>query len=249
MHLDRNIELPRLSRLAVAGLGLSVALVCCQTVSGKDESAANFFSVPSEHERPRFLKNKPGGREPGLPIFGGLEEDGVPQWPQVRMIPSLTGEQREEIRQIYESCKREVEEQMSVIKSARKKQSPDGSRPPGQSGGSWENMRFSGSPPRSFALAGGQGPEQPMDDGPVLPGSSAIRGPSGQFSPEEIMRFKSARRDVDEKRRLAWERVKSLLSEKNLRDLELMKRGELTAEAMSENPTLPPVRNMMMDGK
>lgn len=81
-------------------------------------TSADFFSTPDSSQLPGFTKAKEGGDGLRNKLLGN-KKDGIPDWQQVKMIPSLSREQRKELQQIYRSAKGEIKPMLDEMKAMR----------------------------------------------------------------------------------------------------------------------------------
>ena len=78
----------------------------------------NFFSTPDSNQTPGFTKAKEGGSGLRKQLLDN-QKDRIPDWQQVKMIPSLSREQRKELNQIYQSAKDDIKPMLDEMKSMR----------------------------------------------------------------------------------------------------------------------------------
>lgn len=116
---------PQYSKIGLLVL-LSVGVPC---LAGEPSSRANIFTPPaqSSDRMPNFAEGakRRRNREAG---------SNIPNWQQVKMIPSLTSDQREKIRGIYEQAKADVQPLSQRIRQLRQqaKGEPNGPDQPAQ---------------------------------------------------------------------------------------------------------------------
>ena len=58
-------------------------------------------------------------------------------------------------------------------------------------------------------------------------------------NPEQIVKVRNLQRELRNKRLAAWDQVKALLTEENMRELELMRKGELLPESLKADSREP----------
>jgi hypothetical protein len=78
----------------------------------------DFFSTPDSSQQPGFTKAKEGGDGLRNKLLGN-KKDGIPDWQQVKMIPSLSREQRKELQEIYQSAKGQIKPMLDEMKAMR----------------------------------------------------------------------------------------------------------------------------------
>lgn len=202
------------------------------TIAAPEDPASapsNIFSSASPAstpEIPRFVKRGAGNdrREMNRRMMG--ERDGIPGWQELKILPSLNAVQRKKIHDIYEESKKDAGPLQAELKEMRA-------------------PRPEGIPQRTGNLSLQSSPNSDLNQnarGVLLRGQQrdlSANRPGPNMNPEKIARFNELRNELKAKRDQSWEKVKALLTEENLSDLELMRKGELLPEGLKADSRGP----------
>lgn len=155
------------------------------TKTADPSSGTSIFSPPegSDNQVPSFQEGKDTNSRIRKMLLGD-SKDGIPNFQQVRTIPSLAPSQRKELQRIYGDAKDQVAPLIEQLKSLK------------------ENSQ------------GGQG--------------KAAADPQAR---ETFQQLRSQIRDI---RQQTWQKVKAVLSEQQLQELQAMRHGELTPATFNE---------------
>lgn len=163
----------------------------------------NIFSPPPQERSavPEFT-NGQRGRGPRNRMGGD-----IPGWDQIKAIPSLTMQQRRELRDLLDKAREELRPLMQELKAARQKGGSKQSEPTVDT--------------RVLPNAGplGQEPDQSLD--------------AGNHKPARPIR--EIRQQLSTRRQQIWEQIKLHLSSEQLHELELMRKGQLLPRNLSQS--------------
>jgi hypothetical protein len=113
----------------IFGLLILITSTFCSAY-GQDATAPNIFSEPqSENENiPVFSDNKKRAAKKRLNDTLGSNIDKIPNWQQVKMIPSLSGQQKRQLNVLYKQSREELKPLLDELK-AMKTQNSQGITP------------------------------------------------------------------------------------------------------------------------
>jgi len=134
----------------------------------------------------------------------------IPGWEQIRMLPSLSPRQRQEIRRIYEDARQEVKPLADELRSLK-----DEVR-----GSSGEPLR---QPTQDFT----NNLRAAREDGSYAPGEATATVRKLSADPERRERAHRLQEQLRIRRLASWEQVKSILSQQQLQEFEEMRKGQL----------------------
>lgn len=252
MHSRFRSQLQSLSMLAM----LAICSISAKSLAApSDDPAAepsNIFSSPKQTEQsPRFVrKERP---EMNRQLMG--ERDGIPGWQELKALPSLNAEQRKKIHDIFDESKKQSDPILSQLKELRQNfgfKPPLPPDPTGMDPGALAHQ-FA---PNSEGMAieygriarpsfGMQGLNQRPGNAPQFDAQIDFGAQRGAFrmgeqaNPERAAKLRELQRELRKQREQSWQQVKALLSEQNLKDLDLMKRGELLPESLKADSKEP----------
>lgn len=176
--------------------------------SAPDESASggNVFNVPQESAGAKFT-GPDGKAAPG-------RGEKVPGWAEIRMIPSLSGEKRKLVQELFNKAKADSGPLQEKMRQLR--QEIDGQQVASANTGGANSNPAAGSDGAGQSSAGQNGGAGPR--------------PHAKPSPEQKARMAELRNQMRDIRVKTWEQVKPMLSEEDLHNLDLMKEGKLLPE-------------------
>lgn len=181
--------------ILLASIGAAACLVCQNTaIAGtatneEASSGQNIFSCPNDDSTvPIFTESKNGPNKMRQLLGNG--KDDIPDFRHIRMLPSLTADQRKEFMQRFQANKARIEQLTGQMRQLRQK-----------------NQRMEES------------------------GNSADM--------ESRDKFMQLRAQVQELRQNTWNEIKAKLSEKQLADLQAMRKGVYPAATFNEASMQP----------
>lgn len=196
-------SLPYLACLIALSLSLSMNLASqADSKPGKD-----FFSEPE--------KKAPGFNGPRL-SDADRENRQIPDIRLVRTLPGLAPDTRKQINELYKTWQNETADLRNQLQStqrqiAKMNEAQTQAKPPSQSAPQ-------GKMPDGVSSMDSQ--KLPSSDTKVEPESSAKT--LSQLKQEQ----KDVRNEMSAKRKELWEKIRPLLTDQNLADLEKMRKGE-----------------------
>jgi len=207
--------------LAFALLSTPCVLAAPGSADGGN-SKSNVFSVPEDDNtnRPRFANSD------GKPNLGPKEH--VPGWQEIKIIPSLTGERRKLVQELFNKGKSDaapLQDEMKQIRSQIQQQAEAAAAGSGQDNGA--------APVKQTASSGQPNPAG-QDGAPAHPAAK------GKPTPEQKVRMAQIRVQLQEIRAKTWDDVKAMLTEEDQHQLALMREGKLLPDNLQRNPAGKP---------
>jgi hypothetical protein len=235
----------RSNLLVLALLAGSAPVFSAPSSADDSKPKANVFSVADEdsNNNPRFANSD------GKPKLGPKEH--VPGWQEIKMIPSLTGERRKLVQELFNKGKSDsapLQDEMKQIRSQIQQQAEAAT---GNPTGSATDTNTDTNTTKSSAF---KAPAARQDSGSasakqaVLPGqtTSAAAGDSaprpaakGKPTPEQKARMAQIRSQLQEIRAKTWDEVKAMLTEEDQHQLALMREGKLLPDNLQRKPGRP----------
>lgn len=249
------------SNVIKSGLIAAFAVVCLGPVSQPSQAqggcdGTNFFSGPGgPGAMPGFGQGRRGRGDRMRQMAG----DNIPNWRQIRTLPSLSPTQRQELQQVFEGSRAEMQPLMQQLRDlcagsggpCAGKFGRTGA--PGGFGGGVQALSKPGERVQAVLPNGsavtpetipfdeaqiGQGPGAGGEDGPRGQRGAGMRGL--MTNPQTRQKAFAIRQQMQSKRQALWQQVQAILTPQQLQDLERMKRGELVPASLTGDMTGAP---------
>jgi hypothetical protein len=209
-------------------LALSIAFLFSAQVYAQE----NIFSPPNQAEVKQSggqCEGKPCEDGPGFRKRGGagggkfrqMMKSAAPGMREVNMIPSLSADQRKQVRQIYQSSRQEIQPLVAELRELKQKSHG------GKGSASWRTAGADGSKVNIKADA-------KADNIVTTKAAENNAGEKLQASNLSLTERKQARQrifalaqQIKDKRIAAWQKVKGLLSPDQVQELERMHQGQI----------------------